>query len=396
MERIRRLRNPIRDYAWGSHRALAELMGRPYPTPGPEAELWMGAHPSAPSLVETDSGEPTLMEWIQRDPVGVLGAEVAERFGGELPFLFKVLAPAQALSIQTHPDAAQARAGFARENAAGIALDAPERNYRDANPKPELICALSEFTALCGFREVSSIVSGFAALELGELAESLAELRSAGAAGLPAFLRGLLERTPDARQQLAAAAAAAVDRLGDESAEGAEIRALSQQYPGDVGVLAPLLLNLVELAPGQALYLDAGNPHAYLRGVGVELMANSDNVLRGGLTAKHVDVPELLATLRFETGPAQILLPEPGGAYRTDSPVFELAVWNIAKDEPRRIDAARGVEILLCTEGALRIAAESGAGALELAPGQAALAPAAAGAYRLQGAGVIYRAGVPR
>ena len=119
MERIRRLRNPIRDYAWGSHRALAELMGRPYPTPGPEAELWIGAHPSAPSLVETDSGEPTLTEWIQRDPVGVLGAEVAERFGGELPFLFKVLAPAQALSIQTHPDAAQARAGFARENAAG-------------------------------------------------------------------------------------------------------------------------------------------------------------------------------------------------------------------------------------------------------------------------------------
>ena len=141
VERIRRLCNPIRDYAWGSHDALARLTGRAYPTAAPEAELWMGAHASAPSLVEADAGPVSLLEWIARDPVAVLGADVAARFGGELPFLFKVLAPAQALSIQTHPNAAQARAGFERENAAGVPLAAPERNYRDPNPKPELISA---------------------------------------------------------------------------------------------------------------------------------------------------------------------------------------------------------------------------------------------------------------
>ena len=396
MDRIRRLRNPIRDYAWGSHSALAQLSGRSYPTPGPEAELWMGAHPSAPSEVETEAGHVPLLEWIARDPVAVLGADVAERFGAELPFLFKVLAPARALSIQTHPNAAQARAGFARENAAGIALDSPLRNYRDANPKPELICALSEFTALCGFRRVDAIVAGLASLELPGLVAELEALRVSGDAGLEGFFRGLMERPADARRALADDAAEAAGRRAGGAPEYAEMQQLAQQFPGDVGVLAPLLLNLVQLAPGQALFLDAGNLHAYLRGVGVELMANSDNVLRGGLTTKHVDVPELLATLRFHAGPPNVLQPGPGGAYATAAQAFELLVLRSAAGAPRRVAGRRSVEILLCTEGRLRIAAERAGDVLELVPGQAVLASAAAGAYRVEGAGVVYRAGVPR
>ena len=160
MDRIRRLRNPIRDYAWGSKTALAQLQGRPGPTASPEAELWMGAHPLFPSEVEVDSDSDwvPLSEWIRRDPAAVLGEETARRFGGELPFLFKVLAAERALSIQAHPDAQQARAGFERENAAGLALEDPRRNYRDANPKPELICALTRFRLLCGFRRADEIV----------------------------------------------------------------------------------------------------------------------------------------------------------------------------------------------------------------------------------------------
>jgi mannose-6-phosphate isomerase len=356
----------------------------------------MGAHPSAPSEVETEAGPVTLLEWIARDPVAVLGADVAERFGAELPFLFKVLAPARALSIQTHPNAAQARAGFARENAAGIALDSPLRNYRDANPKPELICALSEFTALCGFRRVDAIVAGLASLELPGLVAELEALRVAGDAGLEGFFRGLMERPADARRALADDAAEAAGRRAGGAPEYAEMQQLAQQFPGDVGVLAPLLLNLVQLAPGQALFLDAGNLHAYLRGVGVELMANSDNVLRGGLTTKHVDVPELLATLRFHAGPPNVLQPGRGGAYATAAQAFELLVLRSAAGTPRRVAERRSVEILLCTEGRLRIAAERAGDVLELVPGQAVLASAAAGAYRVEGAGVVYRAGVPR
>lgn len=388
MHRIRRLRNPIRDYAWGSHAALAEWMGRPHPTAQPEAELWLGAHPSAPSRVETDAGPVSLLEWIARDPAAVLGPEVAARFGGELPFLLKVLAPAQALSLQTHPNAEQARAGFARENAAGLALDDPRRSYRDPNPKPELVCALGEFTVLCGFRHVAEIAEGLAGLGLARLLRELD-------AGLEAFFRGLLERPEAARRALAEEAASAARAHAGASPEAAEMVELARLHPGDVGVLAPLLLNLVRLAPGEALFLPAGNLHAYLRGLAVELMANSDNVLRGGLTTKHVDVPELLATLRFREGPVEVLRPDVAGAYATPAQAFRLHVACVAEDAPLAVAPEHGVEILLCSEGAVRVAPAADA-PLELVAGQALLVPAAAGAYAVSGRGVVHRAGAPR
>jgi mannose-6-phosphate isomerase len=399
MDRIRQLRNPIRDYAWGSRTALAELQGRPSPAPQPEAELWIGAHPGAPSEVRCDGEWIPLGEWIRRDPAAVLGEAVMRRFGAELPFLFKVLAPVQALSIQTHPDAEQARAGFERENTAGLALDDPQRNYRDPNPKPELICALTRFEVLCGFRRVGEILAGLEALELPGLAAPLKLLRgSPDRDGLAAFFSGLLTQPLAQRRRVAEQAAeAARDGRGD-SGQCALVSRLAEQHPGDPGVLAPLLLHFVALEPGEALFLPAGELHSYLGGVGVELMANSDNVLRGGLTAKHVDVPELLATLSFRQEAPPLLLPRGEApleaAYDTPAREFRLSVLRPGADayqSPRE----RSVEILLCSEGEARVHDVAGADTTPLARGEALLVPAAVERYRIEGDAMIYRAGVP-
>jgi mannose-6-phosphate isomerase len=401
MERIRLLRNPIRDYAWGSRSALAELTGRPAPSPTPEAELWLGAHPAAPSEVRADAGWVPLPDWIRRDPEAVLGVETARRFGGELPFLLKVLAPERALSIQTHPDAERARAGFERENAAGLALDDPRRSYRDPNPKPELICALTRFHALCGFRGAQEIVRGLAALRLVSLEPLLAELRGAPErGGLARFFRALLLRDDDERRRLAADVVDAVARSPHDRVACGWVQELARQHPGDVGVLAPLLLNPIELGPGQALYLPAGELHAYLRGVGVELMANSDNVLRGGLTAKHVDVPELLASLRFREGFPPLLEPRAVAAgeavYDTPAREFRLSVLRASPAAPSQADAGGSVEILLCVDGEAVVRGAASGEATRLPRGAGALVPAGAGAYRVEGEATLYRAGVPR
>jgi len=394
MDRIRRLRNPIRDYAWGSHVALAELTGRPAPTALPEAELWMGSHPSAPSQVETEAGPVSLPEWIQRDPEAVLGHEVTRRFGAELPFLFKVLAPRRALSVQAHPDADRARQGFARENAAGLALDDPRRSYRDANPKPELICALERFTALCGFRRRSEVAEGLERLGVPQLVVAAGELRAAGDDGLARLFGGLLTRDPEERRSLAEEIARAVRGREGESPELAVVAELAGQHPGDVGIVSPLLLNLVELAPGEALFLAAGELHSYLSGVAVELMANSDNVLRGGLTPKHVDVLELLDTLTFREGLPVVLEPGEDAGYSAPTPYFHLDRLDTAAGRVTG-DTERGVEILLCTSGAVRVVREAHGEETWLDRGASALAPSAAGAYRIEGDGVVHRAGVP-
>ena len=394
MDRIRRLRNPIREYAWGSRTALAELTGRPAPTASPEAELWMGAHPSAPSEVETEAGPVSLLEWIQDDPQAVLGRDSVRRFGGELPFLFKVLAPISALSIQTHPDANRARQGFDRENAAGLALEDPRRSYRDANPKPELICALEPFTALCGFRRCTEIAAGLEHLGVPQLAAAAMELRASGDGGLAGWFSDLLTRSPEAQRSLAEEITRAVQGREEESPELAEVSLLARQHPGDVGIVAPLLLNLVELAPGEALFLAPGELHSYLRGVAVELMANSDNVLRGGLTSKHVDVLELLDVLTFREGPAVVLEHGADAGYSPPTPYFRLDRLDTGRGRVTG-DAERSVEILLCTSGSVRVVREADAQEIQLERGASALAPSAAGAYRIEGEGVVHRAGVP-
>ncbi|MDP7572799.1 MAG: mannose-6-phosphate isomerase, class I, partial [Myxococcota bacterium] len=335
-----------------------------------------------------------LIEWIRRAPEAVLGRATAQRFGGELPFLFKVLAPRRALSIQVHPDAERARRGFERENAAGLAVDDPRRNYRDSNPKPELICALGCFTALCGFRGHIEVVEGLERLGVPRLAAAAGELRAGGEAGIARLVGALLARDAEERRSLADEVADVVRGRESESPELAEIAELSRQNPGDLGIVFPLLLNLVALAPGEALFLGTGEIHAYLRGVGVELMANSNNVLRGGLTEKHVDVLELLDTLTFREGPPKVIEPGEDASYSTPTPYFRLERLDTASGRVTG-DADRGVEILLCTSGSVHVVREADAQEIDLERGASALAPSAAGAYRIEGAGVVHRAGVP-
>ncbi|MDF2048380.1 mannose-6-phosphate isomerase, class I [Arthrobacter sp. Cr_A7] len=307
------IENVLRDYAWGSTTAIASLLGRPE-SGGPEAELWIGAHTDSPSVahVPEDGTATPLDALIASDPEHFLGTESVARFGPRLPFLAKILAAAQPLSLQVHPSLEQARAGFARENAEGVAADAPHRNYRDDNHKPEMIFALTPFEALCGFRPPAEtrelllhVASACESVEAQPPAVITALLGDLDDGDEGAGLRKAFERLITGGEAVAEATtqvvAALLSRgsLAPYEAELGTAISLNEKYPGDPGVLISLLLNRISLQPGESVYLPAGNVHAYLHGLGVEVMASSDNVLRGGLTPKFVDVPELLRTIDF-------------------------------------------------------------------------------------------------
>jgi len=400
MPQIALLENPIREYDWGSRTAIAELLGRPVPSAAPQAELWMGAHPSAPSSVQLPGGGRSLLSWIQERPQELLGSRVQAKFEGRLPFLMKVLAADRPLSIQAHPDAAQALEGFARENAAGIPLDARERCYRDASHKPELLCALTPFWALRGFRaprEILSLVAKLAVPELDVAAECLRT--GAEREALSAWLRGLFALAPEARVRLVRAAARAAAECADDDVAFEWIGRLQQLRCDDVGVLAPLFLHAVRLEPGEAIFLPARELHAYLQGVGVELMASSDNVLRGGLTSKPLAVAELLRCLRFEPArPSLLRAPlDPSGWERYATPALEFELARTALRDGSSLASAteRGIEILLCTEGQIELTPADSRTSVRLAQGASCIVPAAVGAYRASGRGMLYRASVP-
>jgi mannose-6-phosphate isomerase len=390
------LDNPVQNYAWGSRDAIAALLGRPNETGRPEAELWIGSHPKAPSLVQ--GGPTTLHDLIRSAPDAMLGSAVAREFTGELPFLLKVIAAAEPLSIQCHPDANQARAGFEREEGLGIPRDAFERSYRDPHHKPELVVALSRFVGLLGFRRKDEILRLAVPLGLADLGQPLDALaRSEGDEGLRALFSHVLSLDGETRTRVAAGAADAAARRSDDPAHAWIVR-LAEKYPGDVGVLAPLLLNLVELDPEEGLFLPAGELHAYLEGTAVEVMANSDNVLRGGLTPKHVDVDELLAVASFRSGPPERLRAQPRSAtesvYRTPAREFELAFVRVIPGAGHASPPGRGVELLLGLDGDAVLTAEGRS--FSVAKGRSVFVPAAIGSYRIEGTGRICRAGVPR
>ncbi len=395
------LRGAIRTYAWGSRTAIAEFTGREAPTAHPEAELWLGAHPADPAHVETPDGERSLLAVIAADPEGQLGSAVRVHFGDALPFLVKVLAADEPLSLQAHPSAAQAMEGFDREERAGIPLSSPERNYRDRSHKPEILVALGPFEALAGFRPVERTVELMRALEVADLDPFIALLHGqSDADGLRAlFTTWITFPQPDLDVLVPAVLEGAVHYLRSGAtefeAEAKTVLELGERYPGDAGVLAAMLLNRMHLDAGDAIYLPAGNLHAYLHGVGVEVMANSDNVLRGGLTPKHVDVPELLRVLDFTPAPPQTLHPpvERDGFeidYRTPTDEFAVSVLTLdAEHVGQEVDspcAHDGPQILLCASGSVDVAAKSSTVRLE--QGSAAWVSADDGPIRL-------RAGAP-
>ena len=333
---MEQLHGIIRNYDWGSKTALAQLSGRPVPSIEPEAEMWFGAHPGSPSLlgnsVDPSGTNTSLLDAIEASPRAALGANVAERYG-RLPFLLKLLAADRALSIQVHPTKQQAEEGFARENAEGVPLDAFHRNYKDDNHKPELLVALTEFRAMAGFRPIKRTLELLDTLGVDPLTTATEALRNdPTSAGLLASLEGFfgLERTevssildallPRARE--IASGTPGQSKWMEQTLQG--VVKIAEQYPGDVGILVALLLNHLALQPGEAIYLDAGQLHAYLDGLGVEIMANSDNVLRGGLTSKNIDVPELMNLVTCEPLDDPTLRPAAGGHYITPAPEFDL------------------------------------------------------------------------
>ncbi len=400
MRKIGLLKNTIQEYAWGSRTAILELLGQSVPADKPQAELWMGAHPKAPSQVFADGLWRSLPEVIQESPEETLGQEVAARFSNKLPFLFKVLAAAKPLSIQAHPDKEQAGQGFARENELGIPLDAPHRNYRDDNHKPEILCALTPFWALNGFRQIEETLSLLEEARIPGLAEIVSFLRShPNRDGLKKFFKDLMTTDSGKQRKIVEQAVNSAEKRTHEESVWTWMIKLNAEYPGDMGVLSPIFLNLVRLEPQQAMYLPAGELHGYLEGVGIELMANSDNVLRGGLTPKHIDVQELLAVLNFTDGDLNILSPEnltPGEAiYSTEAEEFVLSVIRIKKAAPFSSPGDRSVEMMMCTEGEVSVTDLSAGDITRLTRGISIIVPAAVRQYSIEGDGILYKAAVP-
>ena len=385
------MQNPIQGYDWGSHDALTTLFGIPNPAGKPQAELWMGAHPNGCSEVVLAGDVQKLSTLIERAPAAVLGEATQARFGS-LPFLFKVLCAEKALSIQVHPSKAQAEAGFAREEAAGIDIKASNRNYKDPNHKPELVFALTPYQAMNGFRAIPAILALFERVKLATIADLVAALAAnQNEAGLQHFFHQLLiltgPRKEDALSGLLAYAAAHQD---EETF--ALVTSLAAQYPGDVGLFSPLLLNVVTLQPGQAMYLDACTPHAYVRGTGLEIMANSDNVLRAGLTPKYIDVAELLDCTRCLAKPDDQILLSPrmeGAVQHYDVPVpdFTFSVYPAGEHALTTASA----EILFAIDGTVIL--QQGKQSLRLEKGQSAFIPATTGSYQLLAEGRVARAG---
>lgn len=375
----------IRNYEWGSPTAIPELLGRPA-TGQPAAELWLGAHPSGAALVGSD--HLPLDRVVAADPTAALGSETEGQFGGTLPFLLKVLAAAAPLSLQAHPSTIQAEAGFAREDAAAIALDAPNRSFRDRRHKPELICALTDFEALCGFRDPALTLDVLASVATPALDPVVAGLReNASPSALVAMVEWLLsldDADADALV-LPVVAACGADAPEPFRAERAVAAALGARYPGDAGVVVSLLLNLVTLRPGQALFLGAGNLHAYLHGTGVEIMAASDNVLRGGLTSKHVDIPALVEILDGMPMVPDVQHPDlVDGVASYAAPIPDFALERIEFDGTHTMPS--GPAIVLCTAGRAETAAHV------LDRGSAAWIPASDGPATLTGAATLFRA----
>ena len=400
MRKIGLLKNTIQEYAWGSRAAIPELLGQSVPADKPQAELWMGAHPKAPSQVFADGLWRSLPEVIQASPEETLGQKVAARFSNKLPFLFKVLAAAKPLSIQAHPNKEQAGQGFARENELGIPLDAGHRNYRDDNHKPEIICALTPFWALNGFRRIEEILSLLEEAEIPDLAEIVSLLRShSNRDGLKKFFNHLMTTDSGKKGKIVEQAVNSAEKRTPKEPVWMWMIRLNEEYPGDIGVLSPLFLNLVRLEPQQAMYLPAGELHGYLEGVGIELMANSDNVLRGGLTPKHIDVQELLAVLNFTDGDLNILSPKNSTSgeaiYSTEAEEFVLSVIRINKTAPFSSPRDRSVEMIMCTEGEVSVTDLSDGETTRLTRGVSIIVPAAVEQYRIDGEATLYKATVP-
>ena len=411
---VLRLNGVVQHYAWGGEKFIPALIGVDNPEGREFAELWLGTHPKGPSTVELEGQTVELSDFLQRDPAHNLGEKTSKLFNNDLPYLFKVLDARKMLSIQVHPDKARAERGFAAEEQAGIDRNAPDRNYRDTNHKPELHVALTDFWMLHGFRAAEDIAAEFRRVPefINLLYEFEDDLAAGGADADRRAIENLYKTIMTMPQgRVDAFLEPLLQRLlpryggGELSKNSPDFWAsrAAEHFPlpdghRDRGIFSIYMMNLVRLQPGEATFQDAGIPHAYLEGANVELMAGSDNVLRGGLTPKHIDVPELLDTLTYECGPADIITGrQEGDAKIFPTPVkdFELALLELADGRTARRAAGHGPDILLLMNGKALVQSADGA-TIELRRGQACFAPhSAAYSVTAQGDCRLFRAGVP-
>ncbi|WP_304164356.1 mannose-6-phosphate isomerase [Lonsdalea britannica] len=386
---MQKMLNRVQHYAWGSPSALTELYGMENPDNRPMAELWMGAHPSSSSLLVDNQGQQvSLRDIITADPERYLGQRIAQRFG-ELPFLFKVLCADQPLSIQVHPSKSAAEEGFAKENAAGIPVSAAERNYKDANHKPELVFALTPFSAINGFRRLEEIAELLQPLA-GAHPSIAAFLQQPDRQSLSRLFANLLEMSGEQKDTAIATLKAALNSR--EGEPWATIRNITQFYPDDNGLFSPLLMNVVTLQPGEAMFLTAETPHAYLNGVALEVMANSDNVLRAGLTPKYIDIPELLANVQFEPKPAETLLTTPVVGEQTltfSVPVDDFAFSLHDLTAQPQVLTQESAAILFCVSGEASV--EKAQQRITLQPGESCFIGADESPVQIHGTGRIAR-----
>ncbi|MBU2497984.1 MAG: mannose-6-phosphate isomerase, class I [Proteobacteria bacterium] len=401
MNRIAVLKNVVQEYAWGSETFLPELLGNPPAAGRPQAELWMGVHPNGPSMAAWESQWIPLSDLIERDPVGALGKSVAAKFSNNLPFLFKILAASKPLSIQVHPDLEQARQGFARENERKVQRHSPRRTYQDPNHKPEILCALRPFWALKGFRRVEDILSLVAQIDAPSLEGEMAPLQqNQDREGLKRFFSALMTTREKNRQRLLLEAVRSISNCAPADPAYAWIIRLYQAFPDDIGVLSPLFMNLINLQPGEAIYLPPGELHAYLEGVGIELMANSDNVLRAGLTTKHMDLPELTRSMNFVEGKVEILKPRSSDGvewhYPTPAQEFALSCISLDQGAPYESPMERSVEIMICLDGDAQVTDPFHGDEVHMKQGTAIIVPALVKQYIIHGKATIYKAAVPR
>ncbi|EOX3438075.1 mannose-6-phosphate isomerase, class I [Vibrio cholerae] len=390
---IFRLNNPIKNFAWGCKRSFSDLFQIANPEQQPQAEIWMGAHPNGCSTLLIEGKRRSLASAIDVNPKFWLG-EKFESYGNQLPFLVKILAAEQPLSIQVHPSKIAAKHGFEQENNLGIAIDAPERNFKDANHKPELIYAITPYLAMNGFRELQVIHKLFSAVVLPSLNDILTPFLNQPTKEALQSLFATILQMDEIQKTNAVKELLNFNLTQEEDAEVIEtlqfIAELAAIYPCDVGLFSPLFLNVVELKPGEAMFLFAETPHAYLKGVGVEVMANSDNVLRAGLTPKHIDVPALLANTKFDSikvgelrmkpckEGSRLVYPIPVDDFKFD--IINNGILDIAVSSP---------EILLCVDGSVEVSSHKSR--VNLKAGESVIIPAATPSYSLKNKGTVAR-----
>ncbi|WP_394150100.1 mannose-6-phosphate isomerase, class I [Vibrio maritimus] len=389
-----KLSNDIKHYAWGSKTSITELFGIENPKNEPQAEIWMGAHANGSSVLE-DSGS-SLADYIASDKQKALGDYTTNRFG-ELPYLFKVLAAETPLSIQVHPNKYKSELGFERENAQGIPLDAANRNYKDPNHKPELVYALTFYKAMNGFRPIEDIVRLFETIGIDALEPQVTALANNQTSdGLKRFFTEIMSISGDNKQQALQELYAAYERPAKSLMVREALsysQSFSQHYANDIGLFAPLMLNTVELAPGEAMFLHAETPHAYVEGTGLEIMASSDNVLRAGLTPKYIDVPELIDNVKFQPIKPEDIRLNPvnkSGRLSYPIPVDDFGFDIIQSNQEVQRQYLRSAEILFCVEGEVTVSSSDNQ--VVLKPGESVFISNDSAHYQYQGNGVLARA----